>query len=233
MHERRTGEPPITEVFMRIQDIDRKFATERFTMDRPEVRNLYLEKGYNVALLLMARQNGHTELRTGIYTYGNEEIHPYSQNRVIVDVPPNIAFDNRYVATGLNLIAPILGGDSRDAAQLIGSPDYFVKDPVSKMISRTYDEIRETQRDHKLATEKGQLEIAEGLDRLRFSLVLKILKERHLTDGISVTKRFGQSEVLATIHFGSGQYVVLSFTPELEDALKMYGGINRDQTKNR
>lgn len=181
-------------------------------------------------LLLMARSNGYDEIRVGVSAYMGEELHPLSQNKISIEIPPNINIDSKFITGSFDLTAAGMDGDSRSVAQLIGNPDFVTYESEHQMISRTYEEIRESQRRHKKAIKKSDREGAKAMDDLRLSLVEKMLRERYSTDRMFVTKRFGEKEILAHIDLGNDQYVLLPYTQEVADLIERYGGIDRDFT---
>lgn len=236
--ERREGSPlPINEVFGRIFEIEAEIDALRTQGNsKDEIRNLYLEKGYNFLLLLKAREAGLVDLRVSLSIYPHETPHKYSQYIAEIVVPRGLNTKRSGTRTGIDLISQGLDGDSRTVIKLIGQPDYAYNESADQMVRRTYDEIRESQRAHTTARIRHDFKTMDELDLLRLSLVERLLqakKSGKLVNTKMKTKRYrgNRGDLLANIDLGGSDYVTLPLSSEVQEIFERYGGFDRDQLR--
>lgn len=236
--ERRENSPlPINEVFGRIFEIEEEIDILRTQGDsRDPIRNLYLEKGYNFLLLLKARQAGSINLKVGLSTYPNETPHRYSQYVAEIVTPGGLNTSRTGARSGIDLISPGLDGDSRTIIDLIGQPEYTYNENADDMVKRTYDEVREIQRQHVTARSRFDYAEMEEMDDLRLDLVARILeakKTEKLTQSKVRTRRFrgNRGDLMATVSLSGTDYIAIPLTPKIEEIFEKFGGFDKDALK--
>ncbi|MBI2621825.1 MAG: hypothetical protein HYW63_04265 [Candidatus Levybacteria bacterium] len=176
------GASLVLSVCRNLVEIDHEIdAARQQRFHRDVSRNLYREKGHNMLLLLTARYDSPIPLAFGLIRYPGERFHPFSQNKIELALPPGIKTGHHSnIRCGVDLIAQGLNEDSQEVIEnLLGDPDYFIDEAAQETVDRTYEEIRESQREFRYLSDRGITTTMDYLDRLRLFLAEKILSFRY------------------------------------------------------
>lgn len=227
--------PDVSELFGRIRLVDQQtLALKKAGAPKSEVRALLKDKGRNMVVLLQAKNAGIAYIRTGIVRYGTDDYHQFSQNSVIINTPTDIKAVYPNSKLGIDIMAEGIGATPQDVINIAGKFDFVVRESDQEMVFRTFNEIRDSQRAHKIARSLQRFQEVDELDIFRLFLAERLLRTRLSESNTSVrTKRFrgSRGDILSGIYLGEDDYVVFQNTPQVDELFLNYGGYDKDQLR--